>query len=64
MAQTAQDERTELAADPQYRHWLDAADTRITQLRNEAVRLREETHGRRLNLLAALLTVARPLPGR
>jgi len=62
MAATAQDERTELAADPQYRDWLDAADTRVSQLREEAVRLREEAHGRRLNLLAALLTVVRRCP--
>ncbi len=62
MAQAAQDERDGLAADLQYRDWLDVADTRVTQLRDEAVRLREEAHGRRLNLLAALLTVVRRGP--
>ncbi len=35
---------------------------RVAQLRDEGVRLREEAHGRRLNLLAALLTVVRRGP--
>lgn len=64
MADRAQAERGELAGHPQWAGWLDAADTRIGQLRTEADRLRELAHGRRLNLLAAVLTVVRKGPLR